>query len=247
MVKKISETFRHLLMKVITRIRNVELVTYKEGISHSQILPNATYSPWKDDAGFISLYEQIKYNTLVDIYRCYELYSFAKSVQYIEADVLEVGVWKGGTARLLSQFIDGNNTLYLADTFEGVVKASYKDSLYKGGEHNDTSETIVNELLGSSAKQNTVLLTGIFPEATGDMVKNKSFKLVHIDVDTHNSAKDTFEFIWDRLVPGGIVVFDDYGFNGCEGVTDYFNKLSLKNVVKLYNINGHGIIIKTAR
>ncbi len=246
MGKRLLRSFRLLLLQVAARLRKIELASVKEGFTHAQLLPIASYCPWTDDTEFTKLFEQIKYNTLVDIYRCYELFSFAKSVQHIEADVLEVGVWKGGTAKLLSHFVNGNNKLYLADTFTGVVKASDKDSLYKGGEHSDTSEQIVLTLLGMAVAKNTVLLRGIFPDDTGGMVKHRLFKLVHIDVDTHNSAKETFEFIWDRVVAGGIVVFDDYGFWGCEGVTQYFNSLSLKDAVKVYNINGHGIIIKTA-
>ena len=239
------EPIRGILLKIAARHRNLQLKDYKKGLSHSQIYPTASYSPWKDDTGFIELYEKIKYHTLVDIFRCYELYMLGKQLQQTEGDILEVGVWKGGTARLLRQFVSGNNNIYLADTFTGVVKASVNDSLYKGGEHSDTSEDIVKALFGSLAGSNTVFLKGIFPEDTGHVLKGRKFKLVHIDVDTHDSAKDTFAFVWDDVVPGGAVVFDDYGFNGCEGVTLYFNSLAFSNGLKIYNINGHGIMLKT--
>jgi O-methyltransferase len=235
-----------LLFKVAARLRKAELINYNKGCSHEQILPIASYSPWLDDSNFKTIFEEIKHNTLVDRYRCYELYMLAKQVQNLDGNILEVGVWKGGTAKLLRYFVAENQNVFLADTFSGVVKASNEDSLYKGGEHSDTSETIVKNLFGHLADSNTIFLKGIFPEDTGNVVKGFNFKFVHIDVDTHNSAKDTFNFIWSQVVVGGIIVFDDYGFNGCEGVTNFFNELSLTNAVKLYNINGHGIIIKTA-
>jgi O-methyltransferase len=170
----------------------------------------------------------------------------AKQMKDVKGDILEVGVWKGGTAKLLRQFVAGENNVYLADTFTGVVKASQKDSLYKGGEHSDTSEQIVKDLFGSLHTSNTFFLKGIFPEDTGHFVEDCSFKMIHIDVDTHDSAKDVFEFAWKKLIVGGMVIFDDYGFWGCEGVTDYFNNLNIEGARKIYNINGHGIIIKTA-
>jgi O-methyltransferase len=234
-----------ILFKVAARLRKIELKDYNKGCSHAQILPVASYSPWLDNEEFKTIFENIKYHTLVDIYRCYELYMLAKQVHNIEGNILEVGVWKGGTAKLLRQFVTGNQNIYLADTFTGVVKASKEDSLYKGGEHSDTSESIVRNLFAKDVESNTIFLKGIFPEDTGSVVKDVQFKFVHIDVDTHDSAKDTFHFVWQQVVQGGIVVFDDYGFNGCEGVTNFFNELTIENAIKLYNINGHGVIIKT--
>lgn len=38
-------------------------------------------------------------------------------------------------------------------------------------------------------------------------------------VDVYQSAKDIVEWAMPRLTRGGVVVFDDYGFRNCEGVT----------------------------
>jgi O-methyltransferase len=236
---------KNFFFKIAARLLKIELKDYNKGCSHAQILPVASYSPWLDDVEFKQIFENIKHNTLVDKYRCYELYMLAKQVENIEGNILEVGIWKGGTAKLLRHFVSGEQNIYLADTFTGVVKASKEDSLYIGGEHSDTSESIVRDLFGNLEETNTIFLKGIFPEETGMTIKNLPLKFVHIDVDTHDSAKDTFHFAWPQLVQGGIVVFDDYGFNGCEGVTNFFNDIAIDGSIKLYNINGHGIIIKT--
>jgi O-methyltransferase len=39
----------------------------------------------------------------------------------------------------------------------------------------------------------------------------------HIDVDIYTAVRDCLEFIYPRLVPGGTVVIDDYGFPSCVG------------------------------
>jgi O-methyltransferase len=43
-----------------------------------------------------------------------------------------------------------------------------------------------------------------------------------------------------------VIVFDDYGFVGSEGVTKFVNEFIEinKNLIFLHNLNGHGIIIK---
>ena len=76
-------------------------------------------------------------------------------------------------------------------------------------------------------------------------MKIEQIKLCHIDVDTYLSAKEIFDYAWPKIPVGGIVVFDDYGFWTCEGVTKYFNALDLKDGRKIHNLNGHGIIVKT--
>ena len=54
------------------------------------------------------------------------------------------------------------------------------------------------------------------------------------------------EWSWDRLVPGGIVVYDDYGFNFCAGITRLVNEqVADPHKLVLHNLNGHAIVVKT--
>jgi O-methyltransferase len=84
---------------------------------------------------------------------------------------------------------------------------------------------------------------GIFPDETIESLPNK-IRLCHVDVDTYGSAKACLETVWPRLSVGGMIIFDDYGFWGCEGVTDLLNLESPNNSILIHNINGHGILIK---
>ena len=138
-------------------------------ILHSRIVPTATYSPWLYDKQFLAVYKEVKEHTLVDIYRCYELWTLAKSVGQIPGSILEVGVWRGGTGALLASASPWK-AVYLADTFHGVVKASTKDTRYHGGEHADTSQAQVGCLLRSLHLKNFILLEGIFPDDTAHQV-----------------------------------------------------------------------------
>ena len=45
-----------------------------KGPNYEVVLPGATYSPWNLDEGFIAAYSQVKDATLVDKYRCFELW-----------------------------------------------------------------------------------------------------------------------------------------------------------------------------
>jgi O-methyltransferase len=70
------------------------------------IFPRNTYNPWFDDKEFMDIYSsQVRLNTLVDIYRCYELWDIAKRLKDTKGSILEVGVWKGGTGCLLAAIL----------------------------------------------------------------------------------------------------------------------------------------------
>ncbi len=216
---------------------------------YANISPGATYSPWFEDQEFLKKYDKVKCDTLVDIYRCYELWMLVKQYGLVDGNMLEVGVYKGGTAGIIcsaAQLCNKNIIVYLADTFSGVVKAGVNDSIYRGGEHGDTDVEHVEHLLKDELYlQNYRILKGTFPEETHSLVDSKSISFCHIDVDVYDSAKDITEWLWDKLVVGGMIVYDDYGWELCDGVTKYLNEQKTKADRRLiYNLNGHGILIK---
>jgi O-methyltransferase len=211
---------------------------------YSNIMPYATYAPWLSDKEFQKTYSIIQHNTLVDVYRCYELWDVLLQRAQVPGDILEVGVWRGGTGCLMAAR-SPDKTVYLCDTFSGVVKAGVNDSGYKGGEHADTSTNVVLELAHKLGARNTRILKGVFPEDTAHSIADKKFAFCHIDVDVYESAKDTLEWVWPRLSVAGMVMFDDYGFYNCAGVTKLVNdQKGMADRIVLHNLNGHGIIIK---
>jgi O-methyltransferase len=234
--------------QLINLLRSTKFTSLTEGIYHEQIIPFATYAPWANDEEFLMTYNVIKDFTLVDKYRCYELWHAAKQVARLQGDVIEIGVWKGGTGALITKASksNSNSNVFLCDTFEGVVKAGENDSRYKGGEHADTNEDIVKGLLATLKLSNATILKGIFPDDYRSQMETKTYKFCHIDVDVYSSAKDIFDFIWPRMAVGGVVLFDDCGFHGCDGVTRLFNEIDVANGFKIYNLNGHGIVTKNS-
>lgn len=213
---------------------------------HQVIIPFATYSPWLTNREFVDAYSAITDHTLVDLFRCYELWSLAKQSCKIEGDILEVGVWRGGSGAILAEAVrlDTSKRVYLADTFQGVVKAGENDPKYIGGEHNDTSEGLVRQLLFSQSLSNCDLLVGTFPESTGHQVRGK-LSLVHCDVDVYESARDVFNWCAPRLSVGGAFVFDDYGFSGCEGVAMLCEEIAEReDYLFMHNLNGHAVLVK---
>ncbi len=216
---------------------------------YGTVEPVANYRPMDVDSAFLRIWEVARENTLVDIYRLYELWELVEQAVVHPGDLLEVGVWRGGSAAVIgtraAECAPGK-TLYLADTFTGVVKAGQDDPYYRGGEHADTALATVSDFLHNAGLTEFRLLSGVFPEETGVHVPATHVCFCHIDVDVYQSAKDIFEWLMPRLVIGGIVVFDDYGFLGCEGVTKLVHELrNRRGVAVVANTNGHAVVIRT--
>lgn len=215
---------------------------------HDTVRPHATYAPWTEDNTFLEIYSQIKSHTMVDLYRCYELWTLVPQTRWLKGGLLEVGVWRGGTGALIAESARRcgiADPVYLCDTFKGVVKASPRDSFYVGGEHADTSCALVEGLLERQRLTNVRILEGIFPDETAQHIPDQRFRFCHIDVDVYASAKDILEWVWDKLDKGGIVVFDDYGAYGADGITKLVDEQrNQPDRVTLHNLNGHAVVVK---
>lgn len=234
---------------------------------YGEFRPASNYRPWELDSDFLAIYKEVADHTMVDQCRCHSLYQLLQQALRRQqwgggvprADVLEVGVWRGGTGALLSRTVErtlsslGNHpdrsdmpTVWLADTFAGVVKAGVHDPYYRGGEHANTSEETVRQLFESMKLDNYRMLSGTFPEQTGTgAVAERGFCFCHIDVDVYQSAKDVLYWVWPRLQQYATVVFDDYGFYGCEGVTRLVDEeRGADDRLFIHNLNGQGVFFK---
>jgi O-methyltransferase len=216
--------------------------------AHAMAFPISTYAPWQVDSEFLRVHAAVRRNTLVDVWRCHELWSLVAELRDVPGAILEVGVWRGGTGALLAarardRGID--DLVYLCDTWRGVVKTDEVDTYYHDGKHDDASRETVERLVAGLGLDNVELLEGIFPEETGAAIEDRTFRLCHCDVDVYRSARDVLEWVWPRLSTGGLVVFDDYGFPACPGVTRLVDEQrGRSDRLVLHNLNGHGIFVK---
>ncbi|HTY58038.1 MAG TPA: TylF/MycF/NovP-related O-methyltransferase [Bacteroidota bacterium] len=169
---------------------------------------------WDTDEKFVAIMSQISYS-LVDRTRCYMLYQFARDAAGLPGEVAEVGVYRGGTARLLARTFEGTGKpVHLFDTFEGMPSTDPSKDAHREGDFSDTSLASVQKNL--SGCENVLFYPGYFP-ATSPPIEQSRFCLVHIDVDIYRSVLDCCAFFYPRMVPGGKMVFDDYGYETCPG------------------------------
>ncbi len=249
MKKLVAKNGKRMLEKLIFQARKTLVEPGLDPKRDSLIMPWATYSPWLLDKEFQACHDIIKDYTLVDLLRCYELWHLLSQVAHLPGDVIEVGTWRGGTGCLLGRRAKNlglDCEAFLCDTFEGVVKTGDEDSSYSGGEHADTSISVVEKLIDKLDLSNIRILQGIFPEDTAHQVADRKFRFCHIDVDVYQSGKDVLDWVWPRLPVGAVIVFDDFGFASTTGITQLVHEEeSRDDLVCVQNVNGHAVFVKT--
>lgn len=133
--------------------------------------------------------------------------------------VAELGVCFGGTLQIIAERLPGKE-IYGFDTFDGLPEMGNNDAPQFWEEwRKDNLRANYNEVLQKfEAFPNVKLIKGYFP-ATADLIQNEAFCFVHVDGDLYQSTKDAIEFFMPRMVSGGIILFDDYRYKRCPGVT----------------------------
>ncbi len=159
--------------------------------------------------------QDIVKNTLVDYPRLYTLRDYALETAALKGDVAEVGVYKGGTALWLASLIK-DKKLHLFDTFEGMPPVNKEIDLHNTGDFADTSLEHIITLLDQCYNEIDIH-KGVFPQENSQFITNKTFSLVHLDVDIYSSVYDCLVFFTPRMVKGSIIVLDDYLEPNCPG------------------------------
>jgi hypothetical protein len=163
----------------------------------------------------------------------------------LDGDFAEFGVFRGGTALLASNVLKdsgSSRTLHLFDSFAGMPDTTHGEA-YEKGYFSDTSETAVRKLIAPSG-QATEFHVGYIPDTfKGCEIPRIAF--AHVDVDLSQAVLDSVAFVYPKLVPGGVIVFDDYGFPSCslarEATDAAFSKRREKPV---YLPTGQALVIK---
>lgn len=189
------------------------------------------FSPW-DSSRFFPEFEEVQNLTVCSRYSAWAVVHLLRQTSTIEGDVVELGVYRGGVARLLDRNrsdVAGGKSLRLFDTFAGMPDTDPVLDRHKKGDFSDTSLQAVKRVLADT--KDVHFYEGLV-EDTLPLAGIEKASFVHIDLDIHSAIKASVEYFWPRLSPGGIIVFDDYGFPTCPGarkaVDDFFHNLPVK-------------------
>jgi hypothetical protein len=169
-----------------------------------------------EDAPFLDYYQRfMDPENWHSLDRKYTLNQLMKLTLHLEGDLAECGTYKGVSAYLMCEACRGTDrTIHIFDSFEGLSSPGPRDGDYWTTGALRSSEAVLKETLAPF--DNYRVHKGWIPETFREVAALK-FNFVHIDVDLYQPTRDSLDFFYDRLVPGGVTLMDDYGFKSCPG------------------------------
>jgi hypothetical protein len=194
------------------------------------------------------------------------IYALIQAVRYVSAtaipgDIVECGVWRGGSmmaaALTLIECKDIARELFLFDTFEGMSAPGARDVDLEGRlagqllgvqDRNDPKSVWCYAPLADA--QAAMARTG-YPAARTHFLEGKveetiperapaRIAILRLDTDWYESTRHELEHLYPRLVPGGVLIIDDYGhWKGArEAVDEYLRVKGLKLLLNRIDYSG---------
>jgi predicted O-methyltransferase YrrM len=156
-------------------------------------------------------------------------------MQEMDGDVVEIGSWQGRSSSFLARAVksSGNGKFYAIDHFEGNKG---KESNYTLANVSSLKEGFVKNIQ-SLGLTDTVNLLDMPNTKAKKELENSRIRFLFIDGDhTEDGVRTDVELFFPNLVPGAIVVFDDFsaGFSGVVKVVDELLKKKLFGRVMVF-------------
>ena len=220
------------------------------------------------DSVFERFHSQVKPYTMTSYERQRALFDAVNYIEKgnIEGDIVECGVWRGGSSMLAALTLLENNStereLFLYDTYAGMSEPTENDVNLHGREAaprwRELNRGEINEWDYASLKevQENLASTG-YPSEKIHFIEGKvedtllkvfpeRIALLRLDTDWYESTKQELEQLFPRLVPGGILILDDYGhWQGArKAVDEYFEVRNIPLFLSRIDYSGR-IAVKT--
>lgn len=201
----------------------------------------------QDDA-FSELFAKSREFTMTSKEVMHSLHSAARYVSErgIEGDFVECGVWRGGSALLAGLTFKASGEkvprkLWLYDTFEGMTAPTDIDIDLDGNSASALMSAYADEghwcYAGLGEVENLFKKHGFADDEVnfvkGDVCSTlmssvpDRISLLRLDTDWYESTMMELEILYPRLVPGGVLIIDDYGHwkGSRRAVDEYFAKV----------------------
>lgn len=169
-----------------------------------------------DDVSFMGAFEKNTVNSDEKkqelersiIWRTHVIAWAAHNCLRLEGDFVECACYKGTTAKILCEYLDFNKTgkhYYLYDLFEHDDGMDHH-SMY---DHGPQLYEMVKQRFVEYP--NVHVTKGSVPEVLHE-ISPARIAFLHLDLNSVAAEIGALELLFDRMVPGGVLILDDYGW-----------------------------------
>jgi len=157
-------------------------------------------------------------------------FKYFEFTKHLAGDIVELGVFKGSGMASFIKFVDifcthSNKKVIGFDIFnsENEIMDNFENGdtmqhVYNKVSKDELSVRSIDEKLENinNDKSKYILVEGDVCKTTEKFVKeNPGFRisLLYIDLDLNEPVYESLKHLWDRVLPGGYIVFDEYEYH----------------------------------
>jgi len=182
-------------------------------------------------------------------WRIHTLLWAASYASKLEGDFIDFGGGFGLFSSAIYKYLNFQNLnkkYYLLDSFQGLDNKNLnEDEVHRVGVYQRYGNW-QNEIVEKFKEyDNMVIIPGFIP-STLDKVDTDKICFVSIDLNCEEPEKESLNFVWDKLITGGIIIFDDYAFKGHHHQKNSHDNFAKEHGSLIYTCpTGQGILIKS--
>lgn len=177
----------------------------------------------------------------------------------LEGDFVECGVNRGVLSSAIMSYLDWNSRnkrFFLLDTFAGVDESLLTEGEKARGavdankahlESGRYVRGVESVRKNFSEWKNVVIVQGVIPDTLREVNADK-IAYLHLDLNSTRPEVAALSHLWDRLVPGAIILLDDYAFDGYRESKLGMDAYARERGVEIASLpTGQGLILKPPR
>jgi len=263
--RKVSHPISNLSRKQLISLNVKELLEIQRGIE-AAVVPSSLWSrgvfvspglaTWgratsfsKDDK-FNLLVE--KYSDLLPLPNWQWNLSVAKwcveTALKLDGDLVELGVFKGHTTAFIADYLDFSTIAkhwYLYDTFAGIPAEDINNASWIQKNENAYSDYSYAEVSDRfKSYPNIHVIQGRVPDVFKDNPPPAKIAFLHVDLNSAKAEVAALEYIFASIVAGGIILFDDYGWEVCDEQHQAINKWAKAQSAAILELpTGQGLLV----
>lgn len=168
-------------------------------------------------------------------------------VKGLPGDIVECGVWRGGMIAGMADYLKGERTYFLFDSFEGLPPVKEIDGANAKAWQQDTHGPLYynNCTAPIEAAEEAMKMTGCsfeiykgwFENTISNFSSSDKIALLRLDADWYDSTMICLKHLYPKLVYDGLIIIDDYyAWDGCSrAVHDYLSGIKSVSRIKMYD------------
>ena len=165
----------------------------------------------------------------------------------LKGDVVECGVWKGGMSIFLSKLFPAKK-IWVCDSYEGCQDPTLGNYQFAAERHTLGMYAVSLEEVKSNFRRYdalddsrvTFLKGWVRDTLRPEICPIESISLLRVDVDSYSATMEVLDFLYEKVVPGGMIIFDDICLHESrDAIKNFFRNT---NTTQVFDPNTHSKI-----